>query len=236
MLTSFLFMRSQGISLLNFPNCMNFSVLFMIHSTGQERSTIANLKLEICTQMIYHKGASPPWTPLPRVVATGPHFWNGLIQNSPPAPFLSRHWALVPRVGTPSREGGWPPPRHRNLTKWRVLLTVFLKPTIRIQSVSDHEMFNCFSGYFQLKIACFKMRSPCNKQVFLQFFVHQPAVTGFGVTVNAILQSKCNFWIVGENQSIFDDFLMRNPHFSFQNYFHTGIRKFTIEFCTCIEK
>ena len=60
MLTSFLFMRSQGISLLNFLYCMDFSVLFMIHSTGRERSTIVNLKLEICTQMIYHKGASPP--------------------------------------------------------------------------------------------------------------------------------------------------------------------------------
>ena len=88
MLASFLFMRSQGISLLNFPNCMDFSELFMIHSTGQERSTIANLKLEICTQMTCHKGASPPWTPLPRVVATGPDFWYGLIQNWLPAPFF----------------------------------------------------------------------------------------------------------------------------------------------------
>ena len=48
---------------------MDFSVLFMIRSTGQERSTIANLKLDISTEMIYRKGASPPWTPLPRVVA-----------------------------------------------------------------------------------------------------------------------------------------------------------------------
>ena len=89
-------MRSQGISLLNFPNCMDFSELFMVHSTGQERSTIANLKLKICTQLTCHKGASPPWTPLPRVVATGPDFWDGLIQNWLPAPFLSCPWALFP--------------------------------------------------------------------------------------------------------------------------------------------
>ena len=74
MLTSFLFMLSQGISLLNFLNCMDFSVLFMIHSTGRELHNRVSEARNLYTDDI-SQGGFAPLNPL----AKSCRHWTALV-------------------------------------------------------------------------------------------------------------------------------------------------------------